>query len=706
MRPSAFLLLLATVPAALTFADGGPHAVQEYENVTLVEVPVYVTGRDGKPVSGLGKEDFTVEDDGSAQPVVAVDDIDLDRTSAEAGEDLASAARRRFLFLFDLSFASPRSILRARKAAIDFVAKGLLPEDLIAVATTSVEAGPRLLLTFTADRSQLVAALRSVGLPTLVDREKDPLAFAFVRPGDPLAPIPLGGSGDIKIGASDEFNTITQLYKAMAQKSSDQFLVNRVERNLGQMGSLAMAMDLVEGRKTVIFFSEGFDSSLLSGSNGATRQEADYNNEAMFHGMFWATDVDRRFGNSPLARNMDTTLSVFRHSDCVVYAVDIAGLRSEDGATPSNERNLGSDALYAIAGGTGGELIDNSNDLGRQLSRIDERTRRFYVLSFRPVRKRGEGVFHRLKVRVRRRGAHVSARAGYTETRGFGELSPLERALSSADIVMGGQTKGDFTVTTLGIPFRRGKETGVSLLVRLPPGAVESGSSGRARQIGIYVYATTPAGKLVDYVTRNVRIEGAAEERASTGGVLYSGALRLPAGDYRIRTLVRDEGSGRFGFGLGALRVPDFSDGAITLLPPLFLDPSGPGLKLRDGDDGQAISGLMTVGGEDFLPDPNPRIARDSHAQLCLLAYGVGTGDNVSPFRIEASVEAGDGAAPRPAVVSLVGRTRPDADGLVRLLIEFSAAGLPQGDYRLQVTVRDARDPARTNTSEASFHVL
>ena len=64
-------------------------------DVSLVQVPVFVSGNSGAAAQGLGIEDFRVEEDG--KPVKVVSFRFIDTTSAEQQESIrgASAARRR-----------------------------------------------------------------------------------------------------------------------------------------------------------------------------------------------------------------------------------------------------------------------------------------------------------------------------------------------------------------------------------------------------------------------------------------------------------------------------------------------------------------------------------------------------------------------------------------------------------------------------------
>src|SRR5262249_30741665 len=302
--------LLGARPA-LCAAASDPHRVRETARVSLVEVPVNVTGADGRPVGGLTAADFEVQCDGKRQQILSLDVVDLRRPAREvAGPTVPAVARRHFLFLFDFSFAGAHEIARSRDAALRFVRTGLEPGDLVAVATTSAEAGVRLLLTFTADRSQISGALSAVGLPTDIDRTRDPLAFAFAQPRDPRLVIQEGFATTAAIDAA----STQRIYAGIARRGGRGYAVTRIERHLGDMATLATALDLVEGRKTILYFSEGFDGRLLVGSlaRQTTIEQTLADNDAMTSGAAWSIDVDRRYASRPIRRQLDSAVDLLR----------------------------------------------------------------------------------------------------------------------------------------------------------------------------------------------------------------------------------------------------------------------------------------------------------------------------------------------------------------------------------------------------------
>ena len=84
--------------------------------VEVVALPVFVSDKSGQPVTGLQAADFEVSDDGRAVKVVAFQEVDAGQASAPRSGPAAAAARRQFVFLFDLSFTRLAGLVRARQA--------------------------------------------------------------------------------------------------------------------------------------------------------------------------------------------------------------------------------------------------------------------------------------------------------------------------------------------------------------------------------------------------------------------------------------------------------------------------------------------------------------------------------------------------------------------------------------------------------------
>jgi VWFA-related protein len=695
---------MALLAAAAVRAGRAPYVYSESSEVSLVEVPVNVIGRDGKPVEGLQLSDFEVRDNGKRQKLLYLDVTDLRHRSGVPGgaPGVPAVARRHFLLLFDLSFATPNEIVHSRRAAANFIAHVMEPDDLAAVGIISAEKGARLLVTFTSDRVQLGAAIRRLGLPDPSAQVRDPLAFAFTLPGDPfLAKIAPAEA----FGAFSEQFSIAKVFGMIAQKTADAYSTSRVEQHLGGLASLGEALDAVEGRKTIIYFSEGFDGRLLVGNSIRKAEDNFADNESMLAGQYWTLDVDKRYANAPLQREFSAALTILRRSDCVVYPIDIAGLRN-DGDVTFGEGMSGEDSLYMIASETGGEVIKNANDLDEQMRRIAERTSLTYVLSFSPSESLGPGTFHRLKVKTSASGARVSARAGYYENRQFRSLTPLERSLAAADVIMNDRPVGDIPLEVLALPLCGNGISHVPVVVQMPPSiAAGLGPIDRLR-LGLYVYVTNEEGKLEDFFTRSLTLDMAREgARLALGGLTYYGMVRLSPGDYNVRVYVRDEDRGNFGFHVTKLSVPAIEPTGLLALPPVFIRSDGAGVNIRD-PQARPVDGEepFQLGESVFVPKVSPRLSPGTSSRICLMLYQKGPA-GAAPFQVVGEILDRAGRAMGAAHISVVGRSAADESGLVKLLVDFSSGELPAGDYSLRVVFRDAADASLNSASEAKFHI-
>jgi hypothetical protein len=126
---------------------------------------------------------------------------------------------------------------------------------------------------------------------------------------------------------------------------------------------------------------------------------------------------------------------------------------------------------------------------------------------------------------------------------------------------------------------------------------------------------------------------------------------------------------------------------------------------VRDGPAGNAEPEPFQIGGEVVTPAPAPVLAPGGHARVCVFLYHGQPGKSDSSFQISAEIVDADGRDRSPAVVKLIGRSAPDPHGLTKLLLDFSPAGLSQGDYSFRIRISNPGDARFSSQSETKFHV-
>jgi VWFA-related protein len=685
-------------------------------STTLIEVPVNVVDRDGNPVRGLTAADFELWDDGRPQPVDNLETIDLatfrpSRAEAEkAALALPSSARRRFLLLFDFTFSNPNAVVRARTAARQFVLDGLHPTDLAAVATFSVEQGPRLLVTFTSDRAQLARAIETLGVVDLTKRGfQDPLRFFYESPetlsADDLA---ADSSGNFEISAALGEHLLSIIIER--EKAEKNYARNRVVSWSRAMAEFAKALGATAGRKNVVLFTEGFDGSLAFGRDASRNSEEGLlDQQLMQRGQFWLVDQDNTFGSTAIQTQLKEMLEEFRRADTLLQVVDLGGLRTNTD-TDGFQRNTTAqkvrdnvDALFYLANTTGGTLFEQGNDVGAKLVDLLDRSGVTYVLGFYPKDLENDGRFRKLRVRLRggaARGAKLSYRTGYYAPKPYGELHPLERSLLAAEALQTLAPRREIGLSMLSAVFRSGEAKAyVPVVLEIDGKSLLDGQKSGTMGLEIYVYASTPSGEMRDFRTQVVGVDLERQRAAiEKKGIKYYAHLDLPAGEFQLRVMVRNSETGKVAVTSSSIVVPRQDELRAELLPPFFFDAGGEWLMLRERTTPAAVGGEpaaaadsdpalvypFTVKGQPFVPAAMPRLEKGKKAEFCLVAYGFGKGK----LELRGRVLGTDGLPHEVGKVELEERTATSYEGLDKLLASFDPGTLQAGEYRLELTLR------------------
>ena len=708
LSPAAALIPAAIflAPLAAAAQEPDPGDLRQFEGrefVFEVQVPVNVVARDGEAVRGLTQDDFQILDEGEPQPITGFRVIDLDQISpddrrvVETDYGIPPAARRHFLFLFDLSYSAPTSIAKAQQAAHAFVLEQMHPTDLAAVGIHSVESGPQLLITFTPDRAQLARAITTLGNPRLLRlATEDPLGFLIDTPGpspDLTSALDVGG---VNAGITEMERSMSSYLQVIGRemaKSERNFARGQISRWAETLRQMARILSSVEGRKHLVLFSEGFDGRLLFGRQPDHFDEEMRQETALVErGQIAQVDSDQRFGNTQLQTQVHQMLREFKRANTVIHTVDISGLRA-DSREEDRVRVVGRDALFYLANDTGGRLHEDANDFGAELQEVLESSTVTYLLSFQPTDPGEAGDHHRLRVRARApKGAQLSHRMGYYTPRPYGDLHPMEKRLLASDLIAAAAERDDLSMDVLAAAFRAGPDQAyIPVIVEIDGGTLLEGHDSPRLPVEIYAYITDDKSEMRDFFSRVVTLDltGRQDTFANTG-LKYYGSLDLAPGDYLLRVLARNAITGATGVETLALHVPAFEDGEPTLLPPFFHEEPGAWFLVREQPADQYARTTVypfTVNGEPYVPSAVPLLSEggSGEAEICLVGYNLGEGN----LSLQATVLDADGERVEAGALSLRERTVTGIPGLDKLVAAFDPADLPAGDYTLRVTVTD-----------------
>ncbi len=667
--------------------------------VTVVEVPVQVTSG-GDPLRDLSRDDFELLDGRKPVEITGFDMVDLSTVEGKiTDEPVPVAARRHFLLLFDLRFTTPDSVGRAQEAAADLVLQELHPTDLAAVALYDTR--PRLVLGFTSDRSQLRQAIATLGKIETGQAVRDPLGLVI---SDMSGELPTGDLGETTDRAGLDAEAMLSQSRAELRNLQETAQRDRAASDIAAltsgMGELAAWMGTVQGRKHVVFLSEGFDSSVVVGNRGLTSEEQDRMlelNQAATDGQSWRVNNEEIFGSSSAQSAMNKMLTAFREADCAIQTVDVSGEVLTEGQ--SNR-----DSLLMMASDSGGEMFANFTDLGEAMSEMLERTSVTYLLAFQPNDLKYDGKFRRLRVRLKNapRGTQIVHRPGYYPPKPYAQTNRFERALTSAQQVMGGVETGEIDATVLAAAFPAGSGKAYApVLIEARGEDLIGGLQQGTVPLQVYAYALDEHGIVRDFFVRAMGLDlaqaGAALRRS---GLKYWGHFDLEPGSYSVRVLIRNDATGHRALTTSDLDVPG---AAATLQPPLFTEQPGKWVLVREEESEQRkdVAFPFLRSGEPFIPAARPEVTAGGETPISLVGTGLGAG----PVSIRTQVFRPDGEHVADGGEIVLAPGAQAGPGLSQLSGVFVAGSkLSAGDYILSVVVTDREN--QEHASSTTIRVL
>jgi VWFA-related protein len=644
------LALAAPAQQALRPSDDRSGQATFKSGVDLVRFDVRIVDENGRPITDLRQDEIVVEENGKALPLVLFQRVTepaesyveaaLRAVSAQVSSNEAFPRGHLYILLFDQQHIMPGNEARARMAAEQFIRRRVRPSDRVAVYAVP---GPGPEVSFTADRVRAIQALDTVrgmaqktvdsafGRMTVYEAHRVVQGDVKLM-GDLLVRMAAESGTDVVTAGGDAAGArraaVGEDIRAsrLALVENARQIVNQTDamsrQFLQRLADVVTQFRDIEGRKTVVLFSEGFFQDNLARELETVAAAA-----AQSYSVFYTFDLNQRGPSLTEASAPETT-----------QATEI-----QDRIAPLATLAVETDGMMVVdAGARTQEALD----------RIADQAQDYYLLGFAPSQaaRTARGKYQRVNVKVTRPGARVSARTGYA----VGPEQTPDNKRRAINTVLGAPfvqqaLKIDYTTYVMKAPEPGQHRVVLSLNADLPVRATPSDAADV-----VFVVRDVRDGRVVASGTDTMNLPAAAKPGVALGSGSWRVQFNVPAGSYVMRTVVREPGG--------------LTGSADRRIDVRALD--GPDVTASDLVIGSAMAGL---------PVKSRAFSEDGLSGVIEM-YGR------SPVQLEGlavKVELrGSDNAPVKSVAATIADAEQEGSGLSRRAsFQVPLAGVPPGEY-------------------------
>jgi VWFA-related protein len=576
MNKTSFQVFMGTLLLGLAVAApvAGPGGNQDKSQttlshdvtVTLKLIQVYVVAKDGKPVTDLKLEDFELWDSGKLKPLTEFEAHSLSLGAAsvtpqavQAPAPPAEKMSRKFFLFFDFAFNTLPGILESKNTALKFLDTQIRLDDEVGVISYQARKGLTLNEYLTTEHQKIRKVVETIKPNAIIGRAVEIGSYQEFTSTMGQSDDRIDSIGDV------DANFREQIYK------------NQVVDYFGQIIDLAKALRYIPGTKSLLLFSSGIASFLLHGKSDRDPMP----------GFMDAGDPGIRSAFQKMCKALAS-------SNCSIFPINVSGLSTTPRGSQYRDDFMGDFALKSMAAESGGKYFDNVRNFEQIGAEIQNLTAAYYVLGYY-VSEKLDGDFHRIKVRVKRKGCEVHGQSGYFNPKPFTEYTENEKTLQLIDLALSEkphlQEAVDFPLSVL--PYSSGEKTDLVVLAGIPAAKLFEAAGGKRELITIVFNDKN------DIVTLQ-RKELNRWPRASDEAWVKS-LISLPPGQYECRAVIRNMTTGKGARGSSRISISNRPRGdKLALLQSLLLKPRKAAIYLGE-EETQKETRLWDI----FPFDPN-----------------------------------------------------------------------------------------------------
>jgi VWFA-related protein len=716
---AAAAFVLAAGPAAGQAPVSEPPAELRRDvfrvDTEVVLLDVVARDKKGRTVRDLRPDEIEVYENGVRQETGNFRFLDS-RAIGEALEDAASTpaapsappapvrpGESRHLnlvtFLFDQLGPDGRNI--ARKAALSFLELENRPD--VYVSVFQIGGSLKLVQQFTTDRETVRAAvLHATGeVDTQYTAATDRLAAETARANalrDQLEAMTAGGVGAGGITAAAQRGEETDLANMAVNALRLTDTLQREQQGqsvLFAILALARQQQVLAGRKTILFFSEGVQAPptlehvLLTAISEANRANVSvYAVDA--RGLSTVSDSAaaratlQEAATTSMRQQMLRGFRLFTREEMLISDTAESSLRMDTVAT-----------LGQLAESTGGMLISHTNDVRAGLIRAVGDLRGYYEIAYSPSNRTFDGKFRKITLKVARPGISVQTRSGYfAMPPGEGSATfPYEVQLLGA--MRSADPPRELPLHSRA--FRFGTEAGgqrYTLVLELPLRSIRFETDRdptleRAHFAFMGVLRASWGGVAEKFSQDSpIWVPRKRHDDLMQGNAVFMRSFTLPEGRYRLETAAMDQQSGKTSVDSSRLNVPP-------------------------GRSPYGLSSLAVVKRAERVPkgalaSDDPFRAGEARIVPWVTEAEVDPAQEVGLFFV-AYVPAGSAEAPQVALeflrdTQVVGRAEPalpppDAEGRIPYVVSLPGGRFAPGHYEVVAELRSGPHRAWERTS-------